>query len=322
MKKPDLSQRQIGAIPRQAFPSFRNRSYSQGSATGSADLFIPNCSCSVLWALIQLQGAATIQFLLNNVPVGMALNLNSGAIVRFPSTYMVNNEKLSLAVTGGVTFSYEVAWVKDFVSPLPLNVIEVSNPSSGGGGANQNVNIFDSSGQELDSDGAGDLGVAIHDSGGGSINSTSNALWTFLHDSFGNPYTQGNPLPIELVGSGDVAAVDAAGRQLVTGQIQPLPSATSTAPASTAVVSTAGGTSLLAANTSRLEAIIVNIDVVTIYLALGGTPTAAAYHVALQPCTAANDGTGGVFITDVWNGAIKAIAASGTGHVAVTELTA
>ena len=96
-------------------------------------------------------------------------------------------------------------------------------------------------------------------------------------------------------------------------------STTASAPASTAV--TSSSSSILATNANRREAIVVNTDVVTVYIGLGQVPTATAYHVALKPCAVANDGTGGSFVTDLWKGAINAITASTSGHVAVTELT-
>lgn len=96
-------------------------------------------------------------------------------------------------------------------------------------------------------------------------------------------------------------------------------STTAGACATTAVTSTSG--SVLAANTARRECIITNQDVVTVYIGLGQTPTALAYHIVLKPCTVLNDGTGGSFVSDVWKGAINAIVSSTTGHVSVVELT-
>ena len=96
-------------------------------------------------------------------------------------------------------------------------------------------------------------------------------------------------------------------------------STTAGAPANTSVTSTTSV--VLAANTARRECTIVNTDVVVVYLGLGQTPTATAYHIALSPCTVAHDGTGGTYTTDVWKGAINGIVASTSGHVAIVELT-
>jgi hypothetical protein len=89
-------------------------------------------------------------------------------------------------------------------------------------------------------------------------------------------------------------------------------------PASTAVTDTAS--TILEANSGRNELIIANIGTTTIYLCFGQTPTTSAYHVPLAPCATANDGTGGILISDVWKGDVQAIAVS-SGTVSVTELS-
>lgn len=96
-------------------------------------------------------------------------------------------------------------------------------------------------------------------------------------------------------------------------------STTAGACANTSVTSVSSAA--LAANTARREFMIINTDVVTVYIGLGQVPTATAYHFALKPCTLAHDGTGGSFVSDVWKGAVNAIVASTSGHVAITELT-
>jgi hypothetical protein len=96
-------------------------------------------------------------------------------------------------------------------------------------------------------------------------------------------------------------------------------STTAGACANTAVTSTSSA--VLAANAARREVMITNTDVVAVYVGLGQTPSATAYHVVLAPCAVAHDGSGGSFVSDVFTGAINAIAASTTGHVAIVELT-
>jgi hypothetical protein len=96
-------------------------------------------------------------------------------------------------------------------------------------------------------------------------------------------------------------------------------STTTGAPANTAVTSTSSA--ILASNVARREVMITNTDVVAVYLGFGQVPTATAYHVVLAPCAVAHDGSGGVFVSDVFTGAINAIVASTTGHVSVVELT-
>lgn len=96
-------------------------------------------------------------------------------------------------------------------------------------------------------------------------------------------------------------------------------SSTATATAQTAVSSSSG--SVLATNANRKECMVVNTGITVVYIALGQTPTTSAYHVALSACTsAANDGTGGTYVSDLWKGAINAICAV-SGTVCVTELT-
>jgi hypothetical protein len=93
---------------------------------------------------------------------------------------------------------------------------------------------------------------------------------------------------------------------------------------SSAVLQQAVGTSttnVLSSNAARREVIVVNTGATIIYLGLGQTPTATAYHVALKACAAANDGTGGVFVSDMWTGQINAIGSASSGTVVVTELT-
>lgn len=75
------------------------------------------------------------------------------------------------------------------------------------------------------------------------------------------------------------------------------------------------------ANASRKEVTIVNTGTTYIYLGLGQTPTGTAYHIALAKCTAANDGTGGTWTSDMWKGAVNAISSGAGGTVNLTELT-
>jgi hypothetical protein len=78
---------------------------------------------------------------------------------------------------------------------------------------------------------------------------------------------------------------------------------------------------ILNSNASRKEAIVINTGVTIIYLGLGQTPTTTAYHIALAPCSTANDGTGGTWTSDMWKGTINAIGSAVSGTVNVTELT-
>lgn len=102
-------------------------------------------------------------------------------------------------------------------------------------------------------------------------------------------------------------------------------SSTSTSAART-VVTTSVVVQLLAANTSRKQFLVQNADILPIHLVFGaGNPSVAIHHVTLKACTNANDGTGGSFISDLWKGAVRAIAQQvvlvTSGAVVVTEFT-
>ena len=109
------------------------------------------------------------------------------------------------------------------------------------------------------------------------------------------------------------------------------PTGTTIQPVDTPISSTASATALqtvtstsatiIAANALRLECVVVNTGIYTVYLGLGQVPTATAYHIALPHCTVAHDGTGGVYVTDIFKGAINAIVASTSGSVCCVELT-
>ena len=97
-------------------------------------------------------------------------------------------------------------------------------------------------------------------------------------------------------------------------------SQTVSAPAQTAQSTTAA--QVLASNARRRQVIVQNTGTTVIKLVLGtGTPTQTAYTVALGACAAANDGTGGVFVSDVWRGAVQAISNAAGGTLVVTEIT-
>lgn len=129
--------------------------------------------------------------------------------------------------------------------------------------------------------------------------------------------TPTNPIRIDPTGT-TVQPVSISGTVPVSG---PVSTTTTAAPASTSVTSTSS--SLLSANSLRLEFSVVNTGTVAVYLAFNTrTPTATAYSIALSPCTTANDGTGGTFTSDLIKGSVSAITASTSGTVCVTEYVA
>lgn len=100
----------------------------------------------------------------------------------------------------------------------------------------------------------------------------------------------------------------------------PTPAGTpSTTGATTSVSGSASAGTLLAANTARKGATIVNDSTEILYVLLGaGTVSATVYTVALQPT-----GTVGAYyeVPFGFNGIITGIWASATGSARITELT-
>lgn len=79
---------------------------------------------------------------------------------------------------------------------------------------------------------------------------------------------------------------------------------------------------LLFANPNRKELFIVNRGTSIIYIGLGSNPTSTQYHLALPACSSADDGTGGVFISDIWQGDVYGICGAAlSSNACVTELT-
>lgn len=90
-------------------------------------------------------------------------------------------------------------------------------------------------------------------------------------------------------------------------------------PAQTSVGAVAG--IILNANALRTGMVIQNTGTTVIYLTLGATvPTVTAYHYALAACSVADNGIGGVYIDDAWNGVVRAIGSAGGGSVVITEI--
>lgn len=79
---------------------------------------------------------------------------------------------------------------------------------------------------------------------------------------------------------------------------------------------------VLASNASRKQFMIQNTGTTVIKLSFSSTdPTQTAYHVALSACTAADDGTGGTFVSDLYTGVVKAISNAVSGTLVVTEIS-
>ena len=153
----------------QTIPSFRRDNHATGSGAGTATkaviVFNSNVAATIRHIIVQTSAACTLQLLLNQQPFSLPIALGAGAIIRFAGTLIANNESLSISVSANSTLNFEVVWIKEFhVEHITTDtaVVYAGSPT----GANSNVNIFDSTGQVLNSDGSGNLGVNIE----GSIN--------------------------------------------------------------------------------------------------------------------------------------------------------
>lgn len=110
--------------------------------------------------------------------------------------------------------------------------------------------------------------------------------------------------------------VDGSGvTQPVSGSVTATKStgATSSVPSQPAVSTTSA--TVLAANSNRKLAVIVNNNSVGAYIKAGATASSSSYTYYLQP-------SGGTLVEDTYNGKFDAVLVSGTGVLAVTEITA
>lgn len=79
---------------------------------------------------------------------------------------------------------------------------------------------------------------------------------------------------------------------------------------------------VLASNANRKSLMIQNTGTTVLKFTLGtNTVTQTVYHFALAASTGADDGTGGVYTSDMWTGAVRAISSSAGGTMVITELT-
>lgn len=124
------------------------------------------------------------------------------------------------------------------------------------------------------------------------------------------------------IGDVDITSIAAGDNNIGNVDIASYPSSTtSSAPAQTSQGTTAA--QVLAANSSRKTVRIANTGTTILYFNEHAStePTAAAHHFSLPACFAANDGLGGVYVSDVWKGAIRAVSSGSGGTCVITELT-
>lgn len=81
------------------------------------------------------------------------------------------------------------------------------------------------------------------------------------------------------------------------------------------------------ANPSRKQLILVNTSQDIVYVGLGSAPdpgdsvTPFAYNFALTACTTSpDDGTGGIWVSDIWQGPVYVSSQGNSGVVNFTEL--
>lgn len=161
------SKRPLSGIPpatrcTQPYPSFRldNHAVGAGAATSvkALTVFNSNVACTVLHILVQTSAACTLQLLLNGQPFSVAITVGAGAIIRFAGVFVANNETLAVSVTANSTLNFEVVWVKD-IHPEHITTDTAVVYAGSATGGNTNVDIFDSTGLVLNSNGAGALKV-------------------------------------------------------------------------------------------------------------------------------------------------------------------
>lgn len=114
--------------------------------------------------------------------------------------------------------------------------------------------------------------------------------------------------------------LSSAGATQISGFVVSIKTTTATAAAQTAVATS--GTALMAANASRHRLMVQNSGIIPVRLALSTSlPTATAYHVSLNSASAADNGTGGTYIDEMWRGGVSAITSAAGGTVVLMELT-
>lgn len=89
-------------------------------------------------------------------------------------------------------------------------------------------------------------------------------------------------------------------------------------PSGNAGILTADG-NVLAANTRRNWWGIQNLNTTVVFVKFGAGATTTDYDICLKAGTAADDGTGGAFFDDTYQGIVSVKAASGAPRVHVTE---
>lgn len=118
-------------------PAFSQRNTATGTiiGPGAIDFFNPKCDCTIQWVTLQVASACTVQLLENGLPASLLLTVTTPqTAIRLPGRLLVNNAKLSLAISAGVSVTYEVIWIKQLFTDLVSYDFFFSLNSGGGSG--------------------------------------------------------------------------------------------------------------------------------------------------------------------------------------------
>lgn len=137
----------------------------------------------------------------------------------------------------------------------------------------------------------------------------------------GSAVTQGGPFDVRLIAStptiGTVNIGQADVRLIVStataATVTTVNQKSATPPAINTVSLGTFASPTFAANATRKSFWVQNVGTSVVYLGLGATPSATAYHFALASGTLAHSGNGGIYFDSEWVGTVTAIASAATG---------
>lgn len=158
--------------------------------------------------------------------------------------------------------------------------------------------------------------LPINDAGGSLTVDAPVGTPVFVRISNGT--TQVDTLPVSLAslpalaaGTNNIGDIDV----LTTPKASTVSAAAQTTQGTTAA-------QVLAANSARKQFMIQNTGTTVLKFRLDATdPTQTVYHFALSACASADDGTGGVYVSDLYTGVVKAISATSGGTMVITEIS-
>lgn len=139
----DLSTRRVpGGIPASPIPSFAERKTEVGSIAASGQIFVARSARTVLWTIVQVTAATTIQLLLNGQPLSQAYTVPAGSVLRFAGCLLPNNCTLSLILSPATTANWEVVWLPKFIPEFIVHDTSISFGSATGTVATVNAALI------------------------------------------------------------------------------------------------------------------------------------------------------------------------------------